>query len=411
MEIKRNLYNIAGLESLKGKLKGERVFLRADFNVPIQNGKVMDAYRIHTTMKTFAFLKDEGAITIVVSHVETKDVAHPTLLPVFEYIQNIYPEYSIVFSKNFLEQHEVSDLVAQAQEGSFILFENIRNAKEEGMSEKGDDEKFALYLKQFADYYINDAFAVCHRAHTSVSKLPVLFDAHHKVAGAQLFIEIQSLSKALNPTVPFVTILSGAKFGTKLPLIEKYIKTANLVFVGGALYNNVLKSLGYNVGVSLVDPDAQYVDDLVKTKDFTDKVCIPQHVIVKNTETGTVEDVSISAVQETQTIQDISVASIQEFVNKIEALGAKIILWNGPVGNFEVSPFEQGTLELGKLLLQYVKNHADAHMIVGGGDTVSAISGIEGMESNSAVFISTGGGAMLEFLEKEGQIPGVLSLL
>ena len=411
MEQKKSLSSIAGLESLKGKLKGQKVFLRADFNVPIQNGEVMDTYRIDTTMKTFAFLKAEGAITIVASHIETKDVESPTLLPVFQYIQNTYSEYTVVFCKNFLEKSDVEACMVDIHNGDFILFENIRNAKEEGMSEKGDDKKLAAYLKQFADFYVNDAFAVSHRAHTSVSKLPSLFDQDHKVAGQQLFIEIDSLGKALNPERPFAAILSGAKFGTKLPLIEKYLHSADLVLVGGALYNNVLKSLGYEVGVSLVDTDVTFVDQLVKSDEFLKKVYLPEYVVSRDTVDGTVREAYIEAVKPTETIQDISMRSVQEFVKKIQEQKTKTILWNGPVGNFEVEEFAQGTEELGRLLLHYVKINEGVHLILGGGDTVSSIGNIEGITSNPRVFVSTGGGAMLEFLEKEGQIPGILSLL
>lgn len=411
MEPKKSLHNIRGLESLKGLLKGQKVFLRADFNVPVQDGQVVDSYRIDTTMKTFAFLKDEGAITLVTSHIETKNVEEPTLLPVFEFIQKTYPEYSVVFCKNFLDQNEVSKKISETTEGGFILFENIRNAKDAGMSEKGDDENFAKYLRQFADFYINDAFAVSHRAHTSVSKLPSLFDNDHKVAGLQLHVEVSSLGKALHPATPFTAILSGAKFGTKLPLIEKYIQTADLVLVGGALYNNILKSLGYEVGVSLVDPDASYVDELVKTERFQKKVYLPGHVVIRDTENDIVQEVQIAQVKPMDTIQDIAMRSVQHFAKMVEEQHSKTILWNGPVGNFEVAEFAQGTEELGRQLLHYVKKNEDVFLILGGGDTVSSIGNIEGITSNPRVFISTGGGAMLEFLEKDGQIPGVLSLL
>lgn len=411
MELKKSLNNIHNLEYLRGKLDGQKVFLRADFNVPIQNGEITDAYRIDTTMKTFAFLKEEGAITIVASHIETKEIDSPTLAPVFAYIQKTYPEYSISFCTNFLDENNVKSRIENTRKGEFVLFENIRNAKAEGMSEKGDDENFALYLKQFADFYINDAFAVSHRAHTSVSRLPSLFDAEHKAAGLQLFIEIDSLGKALHPELPFAVILSGAKFGTKLPLIQKYLKTADLMLVGGALYNNVLKSLGKEVGVSLVDANAEYVDTLVTTSEFRSKVYVPEYVVVRDMETDVIQEVLIDEVKPTETIQDIAMRSVQEFAKKIEQMHTKTILWNGPVGNFEVEEFAQGTEELGRQLMHYIKVHEGTRLILGGGDTVSSIGNIEGITSNPSIFVSTGGGAMLEFLEKEGQIPGVLSLI
>lgn len=411
MEQKKSLNNIANLESLKGLLKGKKVFLRADFNVPIQNGEVVDSYRIDTTMKTFAFLNAEGAYTIVASHIETKDIDHPTLRPVFEFIQKKCPQYAVEFCEDFLNVETVQSLASKMKEGEFILFENIRNAKEEGMSEKGDDENLAQYLKQFSDFYINDAFAVSHRSHTSVSKLPSLFDTGHKVAGFQMGVEIQSLGEVLHPAPPFAVILSGAKFGTKLPLIEKYLKTSDIMLVGGALYNNVLKAMGKEVGVSLVDVDAPYVNTLVATEEFKSKVYIPDYVVVRDVETDVIVEELVDEVKSTETIQDIAMRSIQEFVKKIESMNVKTILWNGPVGNFEVAEFAQGTEELGRLLLHYVKSHDGVRLILGGGDTVSSISTVEGISENPAVFVSTGGGAMLEFLEKEGKIPGVLSLM
>lgn len=413
MEYIKKLHSLPTLESLQGKLQNKKVFLRADFNVPIQNGQITDTYRIDTTIKTFEFLKKEDAITIVVSHIETKDVESPTLVPVFEYITKKYPEYTAYFCPNFLDRSAVETIVNNAKLGEFIVFENIRRADASGMSEKANDIALAEFLKSFTDFYINDAFAVSHRKHASVAALPSLFDEQHKVAGLQLHEEVRSLLTALDPQKPFVTILSGAKFNTKLPLIEKYLESADLMFVGGALYNNILKSLGKEVGVSLVDGEATYVDDLVRKDSFTDKVFIPEMVVVKSKETGMVRETSIDLVTETESIMDIAPVSVEDFVKKIQALDAKTILWNGPIGNFEVSQFAQGTERLAQGLVTYMQESVlqDVKLIVGGGDTVSAIKNVEGMQNSKNIFISTGGGAMLEFLEKEGQIPGVMSLV
>ena len=413
MEYTKKLHNIVNLESFRGKLKGKKVFLRADFNVPIQNGEITDTYRIDTTIKTFEFLKHEGAITIIASHIETKDVDRPTLVPVFLYITKQYPEYTVYFCDNFLNTEEVDVCLSSAKEGEFILFENIRRADKTGMSEKLNDKPLAEYIKGFTEFYINDAFAVSHRKHTSVSALPALFDGEHKAAGYQLYQEIQSLSGALNPQKPFVTILSGAKFSTKLPLIEKYLKTADLVFVGGALYNNILKSLGYEVGVSFIDHEAAYVDTLVTSQMFKDKVYIPEFVVVKNVDTSIIREAHIKDVLKNETIMDISPKSIQDFVNRVQDMDTKTILWNGPVGNFEVKEFACGTEKLAEAIIVYMQTAAllDVQLIIGGGDTVSAVKSIEGIDGNANIFVSTGGGAMLEFLEKEGQIPGVMSLM
>lgn len=414
MEYIKSLSNINTIESLKGKLKGKKVFLRADFNVPIHDGKITDTFRIDSTMKTFAFLKKEGAITIVVSHIETKEVENPTLVPVFLYITQRYPEFVVYFCDTFLDKDEVTLCIEATKEGEFILFENIRKAHKTGMSEKLNDQALAVYLKGFAEFYIQDAFAVSHRKHTSVSALPALFDTEHKVAGFQLHSEVHALLQAIVPQQPFIAILSGAKFDTKLPLIEKYLQTADVVFVGGALYNNILKSLGYEVGVSLIDADATYVDKLVQLDNFKEKVYIPKYVIVKNIETGTIRESLIGEVINQEAIMDIAPQSITDFVAHIQEKDAKTILWNGPVGNFEVEPFARGTEVLAEELIRYIQTPAlqDVKLIIGGGDTVSSLKNIEGiLVHNPNIFISTGGGAMLEFLEKEGKLPGVISLL
>ncbi|MES2623484.1 MAG: phosphoglycerate kinase, partial [Patescibacteria group bacterium] len=197
----------------------------------------------------------------------------------------------------------------------------------------------------------------------------------------------------------------------KLPLIEKYLKTADVVFVGGALYNNVLKSLKHEVGVSLIDADAPYVDAMVADASFAKKVFVPDTVVVKDVGTDSIREAKITDVHTTETIQDIATFSVAEFVKRIEEMKTKTILWNGPIGNFETEPFAKGTVELGQQLLAYAKNNADAQLLIGGGDTVSAIKNITELATQSNIFISTGGGAMLEFLENEGQLPGIVSLI
>lgn len=413
MEYIKKIANIQHIEHLQGNLRGKKVIVRVDFNVPISNGVITDTYRIDSAIKTFDFLQKEGAISILLSHIETKGVEPSTLIPVYTYILQTYPQYVFYFCKDFLQKKELQEGLDKLKHGEFLLCENIRIADKTGMSEKLNDDGLAEYLKEFADFYIQDAFAVSHRKHTSVVKLAQLFDTEHKAAGFQLYAEIHALLKVLEPEKPFAAILSGAKFSTKLPLIEKYLEHADIVLVGGALYNNVLKSLGYNVGRSLIDAEAVYVDELVQKKMFTDKVYIPEYVVVTDVETGKMRESHIRDIQDTESIMDIAKKSILDFISMIQKKDVKTILWNGPVGNFEVAPFDEGTKTLATELVSYVHMSSlqDIRMIVGGGDTVSAINTIDEMSKNTNVWISTGGGAMLEFLEKEGQLPGIVSLL
>lgn len=401
------LKNICKLESLTGRLGGKKVFLRADFNVPIKSGKITDTFRIDSTLATLRFLQDQGAITIIVSHIETKDVESSTLKPVYEYLAEKYPEFVVHFCSDFENETVVSDMLTNAREGEFILFENIRNAK----GEKENSSEFAEYLKKFVDVYINDAFAVSHRAHASVDALPKLFVHECKVVGDQLYKEIVHLSEAVVPQKPFAVILSGAKFSTKLPLIQKYLSSSDVMLIGGALFNNIAKSLGHEVGVSLIDTDVPYLDQLVKESEFISKVFIPEIVVVKDTLSGAIRTCGLTEVSKTETIQDIAEESISAFMEKVGAMEVKTILWNGPVGNYEDIDFTKGTVMMAEKIFAYIEKNTQAHAILGGGDTVAAIQKVEGIAGESRIFVSTGGGAMLEFLEKDGQLPGIVSLL
>lgn len=384
------------------EIKNKRVFLRADFNVPIKDSVIKDDYRIISTFKTLDYLKNEGCKTIIVSHIETKDVEKPSLKLIYEYLQKNHPEYNIKFLENIEDFESIKNTFELIQEGGFLLLENIRNLK----GEKVNDIELAKKFRDITDLYINDAFAVSHRNHMSVSSLPSLYDVDSKMFGVQMKKEIDNLSKVLIPEKPFAVILSGAKFSTKLLLIEKYLKTADRLFIGGALFNNILKSLGNDVGKSLIDVDVPYIDDLVKDKNFVNKVFIPQVVKVKNIDTDQVRVCSIKDVGENETIQDIE--NINEFISLIKNENVKTIVWNGPLGNYEDEKFREGTLTLVKGLINYITENSNTHLFIGGGDTVAAINSLN--IDDDRIFVSTGGGAMLEFLEKDGCLPGVISV-
>lgn len=400
------LKNINKLSDWKGQLRGKTVFLRADLNVPVQNGQVQDDFRIESTMPTIYFLMEEGAKIVVASHIETADVESPTLRPIYEYIKAKHPELSLVFCENFLNEGILKTVL---QASGVVLLENIRQT-EGDMSEKENSINLAMYLKEFVDLYVNDAFAVSHRTHATVDALPKLFRHEDKAAGFLLTKEIYHLYDAVHPAHPFFVILSGMKFSTKLPLIKKYLVSADKVLVGGALFNNIAKSLGHEVGVSLVDLDATYIDALVKTSDFVNKIYIPDMVVVKDTQSQVIRTVALQNIQPHESIQDIAPVSIQKFLMDIQNTEASTVLWNGPVGNYEVDEFSAGTKVLAEGLISYARAHTNVKVIIGGGDTVAALKDVEvgGLDN---VYISTAGGAMLEFLEKEGEIPGVVSLL
>ena len=380
------------------EIKNKKVLLRADFNVPIKDNIIKDNYRIVSTIPTLEFLRNGGAKTVIISHIETKNIDNPTLKPVFEYLKHNYADLNIEFIENV---ELLEDTLANLADGGFILLENIRNFD----GEKNNSLELAENFKSLTEIYINDAFAVSHRDHMSVSALPALYDKDHKMFGLQMQKEIDNLSKILIPEKPSAVILSGAKFSTKLPLIEKYLQIADKLLIGGALFNNVLKSLGHNIGKSLIDTEAD-LTSLVATENFFKKVYIPQTVIVKNTNTNEIRNSDINDVKENESIMDIG--SVQNFVKILTDENYKTIVWNGPLGYYEEDAFKTGTLQLATGLVEYVIGNESAHLFIGGGDTVGAINTMH--IDNERIFISTGGGAMLEFLEKDGKLPGVVNV-
>jgi phosphoglycerate kinase len=287
-------------------------------------------------------------------------------------------------------------------DGGFLLLENIRNFD----GEKNNSIELAENFKSLTMMYINDAFAVSHRDHMSVSALPSLYDKDHKMFGLQMQKEIDNLSKILIPEKPLAVILSGAKFSTKLPLIEKYLQIADKLLIGGALLNNILKSLGHPVGKSLIDTDAD-LTTLVENKNFLSKVYIPQVVVVKNIDTNEIRNADIRDIKKNESILDVD--SIEKFVQQLGAQNCKTIVWNGPLGYYEDDNFKKGTLDLAKKLVEYIGTHNDVSLFIGGGDTVAALQSLH--IEDERIFVSTGGGAMLEFLEKDGKLPGVVNML
>jgi phosphoglycerate kinase len=223
-----------------------------------------------------------------------------------------------------------------------------------------------------------------------------------------LFSIASGLSKIFNPEKPTAVILSGAKFSTKLPLIDKYLNSADKIFIGGALFNNVLKSLKHNIGKSLIDDNAEYLDTLVKSQNFIYKIFIPKNIVVKDLSTGVIRTCDINEVGENESILDIAESSILEFIEILKNDNYKTIVWNGPLGNYEDDAFKTGTLTLAKELITYINTNHVAQLFIGGGDTVAAINSMN--VKNERIFVSTGGGAMLEFLEKDGKLPGVVNV-
>ncbi len=362
----------------KDDLKGKRVLLLLDLNVPIVDGQVSDTYRIEKVIGTVDFLREKEAQIIILSHIEDKEGNPTTLLPVLDYLNGYF---KVEFSKSFFTAEAV-DKILKMKSKDVLLFENVRNDP----GEVKNDPEFAKKLAQMADLYVNDAFSVSHRSHASIVGVPE-FLPHY--AGLQMRQEIEHLSKIFNPDHPFVFILGGAKFETKLPLIRKYLQVADNVFVGGALANDLFKEKGYEVGTSLVSKEEIDLKDILSSP----KLSIPADVTA--TKDGQSVSKAANEVEKDEYISDVG----DQTINQLDLLlkNARSVVWNGPLGNYEAG-FEQKTESLAKMISEKTL-HGGFMSIIGGGDTVAAIQNL-GIDHNFS-FVSTGGGAMIDFLVDE----------
>lgn len=368
--------------SLIPHLEGVKVLVRVDFNVPIQNGKVTDDYRVKSALPTIEFLRKKGAKIVLMSHLESADGGNPSLEPVAKHLETL--DGRVLFIKDYKTAHEV---IEAGENGQCFLLENLRFFD----GEKKNDPVFARQLASLADVYVNEAFSVSHREHASIVGVPKLIPAY---AGIQLEREVAALSKAFNPAHPFLFILGGAKFETKLPLLSKFLNIADIVFVGGALANDIFKAKGYEVGISLLSKGNIDLSDFA----VNPKLIVPIDIMNQKKEAKPADQVS-----KEDKIMDSGPKTVELLAEKIRA--AKCILWNGPLGLYE-DGYRGPTLELARLIAEHSEKEG-AESIVGGGDTLAAISTL-GLE-DKFTFISTGGGAMLDFLAT-GTLVGIEAL-
>lgn len=365
---------------------GKRVIVRVDFNVPIDlsaqagNGTVSEseAFRIHAIVPTIQLLKDAGAKVILISHIGRSG---DTLEPVADYIADQLPELGSMFISEIVGD-QVNSAIENLQNGEILLLENIR----QNSGEESNDVELVKKIASYGDYYVNDAFAVSHRAHASVVGVPTSIPGF---VGLLLESEMNHLKRALQPVSPSVLIMGGIKFETKLPLIEKLLPLYDSVILGGGLLNTYLKSLGMNIGKSMIDETAN-LSSIINSP----KIMIPDQVII--------EQNGIDLVVKTDEILDgdVIVDVVIDEKMKQAIHSAKTLVWNGPLGWYEKG-YVQSTLDI-------VANFGpETQSIVGGGDTVTVIRK-ENLE-NKVSFLSTGGGAMLEYLQ-QGTLPGINAL-
>ncbi len=383
MPNKFSFKTVRDIESVFGSIAGKRVLLRLDLNVPIQNGAVTDGFRIQQSLETVNFLQKAGAKIVIVAHLENKE--HPSLDVVCQYAARYFPAVFVKDPWNFEGTAALSD---QA-DGQIIIVENIRNWP----GEKNNDEAFAKQLAALADIYVDEAFSVAHRPHASIVGVPKLLPSF---AGFNFEREVINLSKAFTPLHPYLFILGGAKFETKAPLVKKFLGLADQVFVGGALASDLLKAKGYEIGDSThSDKDYGFAEMLSDPK-----LLLPSDVMVENGSTKKMVR-KADQVLPGEKMWDAGPQTIADLLPVIKQ--ARFILWNGPLGVFE-NGYTEDTFALAKAIAEAsVKpgagDNTGAQTIVGGGDTLASIEQLK--LSDKFTFISTAGGAMLDFLANE----------
>lgn len=385
------------------ELKGKTVLMRVDFNVPIKEGVISDDNRIVQALKSINFIIDGGAKLLLASHLgRPADAPDPlfSLKPVADHLATLV-DVPVHFAGDCIGE-ERAKVVEAAGFGEIVLLENVRFYKEE----KKNDPEFAGKLAEGADLFVNDAFGSSHRAHASVAGVTEYLQP--SVSGFLLEKEIRYLEGSVNdPERPFVAILGGAKVSDKIGVIENLLSKVDSIVVGGGMTYTFYKAKGLPIGKSLVEEDkVELAKELLeKAEKAGVNFMLPIDSVVakefsNDAETEVVDE---DGIEEGWMALDIGPQSTIAFGNLIKQ--ARTVVWNGPMGVFEMSNFSEGTFEVAKALA--VATKAGATTIIGGGDSSSAIkkAGLEGQVSH----VSTGGGASLEYLEGK-ELPGVAAL-
>jgi len=377
-------------------LAGKKVFLRVDFNVPLdENLNIRDDTRIKAALPTIQYIIEQGGMPIIASHLgrpKGKVDAKSTLEPAANRLEMLL-DRKVLFLKDCIGD-EVKKIAGALRPGDVLLLENLRFHIEE----TNNDAKFARELASLADLYVDDAFGAAHRAHASVEAIAHNFE--NPAAGFLMEQEIRYLDSALkDPKRPLLAIIGGAKVSTKIGVIKNLLNTVDRLAIGGGMCFTFYKAKGYTIGKSLCEDELLYE---AKAAMNSPKLYLPVDVLIaKEAQAGSAtQNVAATAIPEDQMGVDIGAKSVANIIDFIKE--AKTIVWNGPMGIFEIDRFARGTEFVAKAVATATK--AGAVSIVGGGDTISALKKFNLV--NAVSHASTGGGASLEYLEGK-ELPGV----
>lgn len=384
------------------ELKGKKVLIRADFNVPMKNGKITDDTRIKAAVKTISYVLAKGGKVILFSHlgrIKTKeDKREYSLAPVAERLSDIMGKEVLFSDKTRGKDLEAG--IEGLKNGEVLMVQNTRYEDLHNSKESRNDAVLGKYWASLGDLFVNDAFGTAHREHASnvgISEhLPT-------VSGFLMQKEIEFIGGAVdNPKTPFAAILGGAKVSDKINVIDNLINKADKILIGGGMANTFLKAQGHSIGTSLVEEDnIKVAEELLEKADG--KLILPVDVVVAAEFSNEAEhsNVSVDNIPDDMMALDIGTETVKLYAEALK--GAKTVVWNGPMGVFEMSNFAQGTVGV----CQAIAELEDAVTIIGGGDSASAAQVLGFADQFS--HISTGGGASLEYLEGK-ELPGLKAI-